>query len=201
MLAAPALDPQPGEIVADVGAAPGGKTTHLAERMRDEGTVLAIEPHAGRLALIAENSRRLGLTSIRPVASSGFDAVGQPVERALVDAPCSGLGTLYRKADLRWRATPQDADALVDLQSKLLAAVAEAVRPGGAIVYATCTTRAAENQGVASRFLAAHPEFQAGDLRHALPPGWHADAAGGMIQLLPHCHGTEGFFLARFNRR
>ena len=200
MLAAPALDPQPGEIVADVGAAPGGKTTHLAELMHDKGKVLAVEPHEGRLGMVVDNARRLGLKCIKPLARSVEEALDVKVDRALVDAPCSGLGTLYRKADTRWRMTPQEADALPALQLRMLEAIAPAIKPGGALLYSTCTTLQAENRAVALRFLEGHPEFLPGDLRHALPSEWHADAVGGMIQILPQRHGTEGFFLARFDR-
>lgn len=201
MLAATALDPQPGETVADVGAAPGGKTTHVAELMRDKGRVIAIEPHEGRLALVKENAERLGLSCIRLEARSAEEPLGIKVDRALVDAPCSGLGTLYRKADTRWRMTPAEADALPAMQSRMLDAVAKAIKPGGALLYSTCTTLRSENRDVAERFLATHPDFTAGDLTPALPEKWHGDAAGGMIQILPHRHGTEGFFLARFDRR
>jgi len=197
MLAASALDPQPGETIADIGAAPGGKATHLAERMRDTGRVLAVEPHAGRLALVVENARRLGISCIEPVQRSGEEPPGSPVDRALVDAPCSGLGTLYRKADLRWRMTPEEAAKLPELQLGLLEAAAVAVKPGGALLYATCTISRAENEGVAESFLARHPEFSPGVFGAG---EWRDGARAGMIQLLPHRHGTEGFFLARFDR-
>jgi 16S rRNA (cytosine967-C5)-methyltransferase len=201
MLAAIALDPRPGETIADIGAAPGGKTTHLAERMGNRGTVLAVESHAGRLKLVEDNAKRLGLTCIRPLERSGEEPLGTSVDRALVDAPCSGLGTLYRKADLRWRMTPAEQAELPALQARLLEAAASAVEPGGALLYATCTTLGSENRDVAAGFVAKHPEFAFGVLREALPEQWRAESDGGMIQLLPHRHGTEGFFLARFDRR
>jgi len=201
MLAAIALDPRPGETIADIGAAPGGKTTHLAERMANRGTVLAVEPHAGRLKLVEDNARRLGLTCIRTLQRSGEEPIELAADRALVDAPCSGLGTLYRKADLRWRMTAAEQAGLPALQARLLAAAASAVKPGGALLYATCTTLPSENRDVATAFLAQHPDFGFGVLRDALPEQWRAESAGGMMQLLPHRHGTEGFFLARFERR
>ncbi len=197
MLAATALDPQPGETIADIGAAPGGKTTHLAERMRNSGRILAIEPHAGRLALVVENARRLGITCITPLERSAEEPLGEVVDRALVDAPCSGLGTLYRKADLRWRMTAAEADKLPELQLRLLETAGRAVKAGGALLYATCTTLRAENRDVAEAFLARNPGFKRGDLVAA---GWREEARGGMMQFLPHRHGTEGFFLARFDK-
>ena len=200
MLAAAALDPRPGETIADVGAAPGGKSTHIAERMRDEGTVLAIEPHEGRLALVIQNAERLGLTCIRPVPRRAEEGVGTLVDRALVDAPCSGLGTLYRKADARWHVTPQEIRDLAALQGSILDAVAPSVKPGGVLVYSTCTIGREENEDVVAAFLGRHPEFRPGDLRFALPAEWRGEADDGMIQLLPHRHGTEGFFIARLDR-
>lgn len=200
MLAARAVDPRPGQIVADIGAAPGGKATHLAELMGDQGKILALDPHPGRLALVEANSRRLGLTSIVPVLQDARQPLGTPVDRALVDAPCSGLGTLYRKADLRWRARPEEVAELARLQREILEAVAPAIAPGGALVYATCTIGRQENEDVVRGFLSGHPEFELADLSSALPGSWAEQARAGMIQLLPHRHGTEGFFIARLAR-
>lgn len=201
MLTSRIVDPRPGETVADIGAAPGGKTTHMAALMRDEGRILAVDPHEGRLALVAENAERLGEHIIHLCPQEGTVPLETPVDRALVDAPCSGLGVLYRKSDLRWRLTPAEADALPAEQEAMLAAVARAVKPGGVLVYATCTILPAENERVVERFLASHPEFAPGDLAPYLPEAWQQDAKDGMIQLMPHRHGVEGFFIARLERR
>lgn len=203
MLVSRVVDPQPGETVADIGAAPGGKTTHLAALMNDQGRVLAVDPHAGRLGLLAENAKRLGVTMVETRTQDGTEPLGEGVDRSLVDAPCSGFGVMYRKADLRWRATPAEVDALPALQRRILDAAAADVKPGGVLVYATCTVNRAENQDVVRGFLAAHPEFAPSDLRAWLPEAWRADAedGGGMIQLVPHRHGVEGFFLARLERQ
>lgn len=200
MLTSRVVDPAPGMVVADVGAAPGGKSTHLAALMEDRGQVLAIDPHEGRLNLVAENARRLGLTSITLCAQDGTEPLTTPVDAALVDAPCSGLGVLYRKADLRWHQTPERVAELPTEQLALLAATAAAVRPGGVLVYATCTLNPAENQDVVARFLAAHPDFHPGTLAPYLPEAWRADEDRGMIQLMPPRHGVEGFFIARLER-
>ncbi len=211
MLAARAVSPGPGQLIADVGSAPGGKATHLAELMGDRGRVLAIEPNAARLALIADNARRLGLESVEPILgdgrrlletllASGRKGEDALVDAALVDAPCSGLGTLYRKADLRWRARADEIPHLARLQRELLDAAARAIRPGGALVYATCTISRLENAEVVREFLADHPDFAPGDLASRLPEAWRPEAREGMIQLLPHRHGTEGFFIARMER-
>lgn len=201
MLTSRIVDPRPGETVADVGAAPGGKTTHMAALMQDQGRILAIDPHPGRLALVAENAERLGVHIVTLCEQEGTVPLELPVERALVDAPCSGLGVLYRKSDLRWRLTPEEADALPQEQEAILAVAARAVQPGGVLVYATCTILPAENEGVVERFLAAHPGFAPGDLAPYLPEAWQADARAGTIQLMPHRHGVEGFFIARLERR
>lgn len=201
MLTSRIVDPRPGETVADIGAAPGGKTTHMAALMQDQGRILAIDPHEGRLALVAENAERLGEHIVTLRAQEGTVPLECPVDRALVDAPCSGLGVLYRKSDLRWRLQPAEADALPAEQEAILAATAQAVKPGGVLVYATCTVLPAENERVVERFLASHPDFSPGDLTPYLPAEWQADAREGMIQLMPHRHGVEGFFIARLERR
>lgn len=201
MLTSRIVDPRPGETVADIGAAPGGKTTHMAALMQDQGRILAIDPHEGRLALVAENAERLGEHIVTLCPQEGTVPLESPVDRALVDAPCSGLGVLYRKSDLRWRLQPEEADALPSEQEAILAAVAQAVKPGGVLVYATCTILPAENERVVERFLAAHPDFGPGDLAPYLPEAWRQDAKDGMIQLMPHRHGVEGFFIARLERR
>ncbi|HEY9854790.1 MAG TPA: 16S rRNA (cytosine(967)-C(5))-methyltransferase RsmB, partial [Stenomitos sp.] len=201
MLTSRIVDPRPGETVADIGAAPGGKTTHMAALMQDQGRILAIDPHAGRLALVAENAERLGEHIVTLCPQEGTVPLESPVDRALVDAPCSGLGVLYRKSDLRWRLKPEEADALPTEQEAILAVAAQAVKPGGVLVYATCTILPAENERVVERFLASHPDFAPGDLAPHLPESWRADARDGMIQLMPHRHGVEGFFIARLERR
>lgn len=201
MLTSRIVDPRPGETVADVGAAPGGKTTHMAALMQDQGRILAIDPHAGRLALVAENAERLGEHIVTLCEQEGTVPLGSPVDRALVDAPCSGLGVLYRRSDLRWRLTPAEADALPTEQAAILAVASEAVKPGGVLVYATCTILPEENERVVEHFLASHPDFTPGELAPYLPESWQADATAGMIQLMPHRHGVEGFFIARLERR
>ncbi|MBO9540664.1 16S rRNA (cytosine(967)-C(5))-methyltransferase RsmB [bacterium] len=200
MLASRVVDPQPGETVLDIGAAPGGKTTHLAALMRDEGRVIAVDPHEGRLELVAENAARLGehiVTLRHQDGTAPFDVVA---DRILVDAPCSGFGVLYRKSDLRWHQTPEQVDALPAEQLAILASVAKALKPGGVMVYATCTINPAENEAVVRDFLAAHPDFKPGDIRPYLPEAWREEAPNGMIQLLPSKHGVEGFFIARMER-
>lgn len=202
MLVSRCLAPQPGETVIDVGAAPGGKTTHLAQLMDNQGEIYAVEARGGRLRLLEENCRRLGVTNVKAVERDALDLSGLPdADRILLDVPCSGLGVLPRKPDVRWRQTPEAISGLVVTQNALLDSAAPHVKPGGVMVYSTCTISPEENQGVIHAFLARHPEFQLGDLRPCLPADWHADLESpGMIQLLPHKHGVDGFFIAKLVR-
>jgi 16S rRNA (cytosine967-C5)-methyltransferase len=191
------LAPQPGETIADACAAPGGKTTHLAELMGDQGVIWSIDPTPSRLKKIAQNCQRLGLTSVQireGDSRSQPDLVGM-VDRVLLDAPCSGLGTLHRRADARWRKTPENVLELSQLQQELLASCATWVKPGGVLVYATCTVHPAENEEVILPFLAAHPEWSiappAGDIlaNLASPEGW--------IKTWLHQHQMDGFFMVK----
>lgn len=205
MLVALVLDPQPGEKVLDACAAPGTKTTHLAEFMGDRGEILALDADEARLVRVAENVRRLRLASVRwrqGDARQAGSLVGAGwADRVLVDAPCTGLGTLARRPDLRWRRRPGDVAALAALQREILAGAAEAVRPGGVLVYSTCTTEPEENQEVVRSFLAEHPEFRTEPVTPWLPPALRpAVDAEGWVQLWPHRHGVDGFFIARMRR-
>jgi 16S rRNA (cytosine967-C5)-methyltransferase len=184
---APLLDPQPGEQLLDACAAPGGKSTQIAELIGDQGQVWAVDRSARRLQRLERNATRLGLTCIRTLAADAAelaslrpDWCGQ-FHRVLVDAPCSGLGTLARHADARWRLEPADIAELVALQRRLLEGVAPLLQPGGVLVYATCTVHPAENGTLIDGFLAAHPTWSQ-EQRHQWWPG---EGQG------------DGFFLAR----
>ncbi|HEY8394051.1 MAG TPA: 16S rRNA (cytosine(967)-C(5))-methyltransferase RsmB [Thermaerobacter sp.] len=207
MLAVHVLDPQPGETVIDVAAAPGGKSTHIAERMGDRGRVVACDIDAGRLEKVEENARRLGLRSVELLVLDGRrlpDRFAGAADRVLADVPCTGLGVIARRPDLRWRKSPDDIAALAVLQRELLAAAAACLKPGGVLVYSTCTTEPEENQDVVTAFLReAGGEFTTEDLRPWLPPALRDEpgADEGWIQLWPHRHGVDGFFIARIRRR
>ncbi|MBE9100750.1 16S rRNA (cytosine(967)-C(5))-methyltransferase [Vacuolonema iberomarrocanum] len=189
------MAPQPGDLVIDGCAAPGGKATHLAELMGDRGTVWACDRNAKRLRKVEENAQRLQLQSIRTLATDSRQLaqfVGQ-ADRVLLDVPCSGLGTLHRHADARWRQTPASIEELSALQSELLAQGATWVKPGGRLVYATCTLHPRENEAIIQPFLKNQPDWciEKPDAAWAFPflnpAGW--------LQVLPHHHQMDGFFM------
>ncbi|MEB3327921.1 MAG: 16S rRNA (cytosine(967)-C(5))-methyltransferase RsmB [Candidatus Sericytochromatia bacterium] len=203
MLVAHVVAPVRGECILDLGAAPGGKTTHLAALMAGQGQVWAVDRSAARLQLLEANQARLGLTGIHPHVGDATVLQGLPVaDRILLDAPCSGLGVLPRKPDLRWRQTPAGIAELAVLQGQLLDASATRLKPGGRLVYSTCTMSRVENQEVIKAFLARHPAFEPVDFRDFLPEAWRGDteAGGSMLQLRPDRHGVDGFFIAAVQR-
>jgi 16S rRNA (cytosine967-C5)-methyltransferase len=184
----------------DVAAGAGGKATHLAEWVDDTGSLLATDTSAERLQVLVKEARRLELRSIRVLAVDARRAPVEPgsVDYALLDAPCSGTGALRRQADARWRKSPEQLPELARLQRELLEAAARAVKGGGILLYCTCSLEPEENEEVVTAFLADHPDWQlepAGEKHPSLP----ADArdAAGCVRLLPHRHGTDGFFAAR----
>jgi 16S rRNA (cytosine967-C5)-methyltransferase len=171
MLVARALAPRPGERVLDLCAAPGGKSTHLAALMEGRGEVVAVERNRRRAAALAHTARRLKATNVQvEVADAAVArADGARFDRVLVDPPCSGLGTLQARADLRWRATPEGTAQMARLQAEILAAAALTLRPGGVLVYSTCTISPTENECLIAAFLESHPEFSLDDLAAELP--------------------------------
>lgn len=204
MLVAPALDPQPGWTVLDMAAAPGGKSTHLAELMQNQGRVIAVDIHPHKIDLIDENARRLGATVVEGLCADAREVGAVMPGRAdavLCDVPCSGLGTLARRPDARWRKQPGEFAELVPIQRAILESAAVALKAGGVLVYSTCTIHPAENQEMVAAFLADHPDFAVDDLGPRLPGSLPPESyAGGFLQLLPHIHGTDGFFIARLKK-
>ena len=195
------LDPQAGEIVIDACAAPGGKTTHIAELMGDTGTIWACDRTASRLRKLQQNIKRLQLKSIRVQVgdSRQLESFIDKCDRLLLDVPCSGLGTLNRHADARWRQTPESIQELSLLQSELISQAALFVKPGGVIVYATCTLHPQENEGIIETFLAQNPNWQIEQPVTDSPCFTFAKSAG-WIKVLPYQDSMDGFFMVRLRK-
>lgn len=194
------LNPQPDEVVIDACAAPGGKTTHIAELMGDKGTVWACDRTASRLRRLKENAERLQLQSIRIwVGDSRNSQFKNSAERVLLDVPCSGLGTLHRHADARWRQTPETVRELSVLQEELLAQTANWAKPGGVLVYSTCTLHPLENERVIQAFLAAHPSWRIEPPEPDSPTFAFATSEGS-VKVWPHQQQMDGFFMVRLRQ-
>ncbi|MCX7748113.1 MAG: 16S rRNA (cytosine(967)-C(5))-methyltransferase RsmB [Clostridia bacterium] len=205
MLVARALDPQKDELVMDVCSAPGGKATHIAELMDNKGTVIARDIHPHKIELIKEAARRLGLQIIR---AEVFDAQSvdpdyiKKADRVLVDAPCTGLGIIRRKPDIKWARDIEDKKEITKLQLKILSSASEYVKPGGVLVYSTCTIESEENEEIVEAFLKTKGEFELCDMEDVLPiPLKKNNQPRGMVQLYPHIDGMDGFFIAKMKRR
>ena len=169
LLAVTELDPQPGETILDFCAAPGGKTTLIAQRMENRGRIVAHEPAPERLDLVKENCARLGVTCVEAAAQLDPATCGLRFDRILVDAPCSNTGVLRRRLDLRWRIRPEEIIRLRAAQLGILERVAPFLKPGGTLVYSTCSLEPEENGEVVKSFLASHPEFRLINERTLLP--------------------------------
>lgn len=193
------LGPKPGERVLDLCAAPGGKTTHLAELMGDKGEVLAVDVNPSRIKTIEANAQRLGITIIRtlrhdatrPLPERGFD-------KALADVPCSGLGVLRRNPDIKWRLTPREVQRLSAIQRRILENALRVLKPGGLLLYSTCTLTQEENWGVVREALGGKAELI--ELRGVVPLRDDFFDEKGYFLSLPSRHGTDGFFCALLRR-
>ena len=205
-LVAHLLDPRPSERVLDACAAPGGKTCHIAELMEDRGRVDALDLHPGKVRAIRELTARLRLDSVQPREADATRPL-QPLpeagyDRVLVDAPCSNSGTLRRHPERRWRLEPDAVSVLVDLQSTLLANLAEVVRPGGTLVFSVCSVLREEAEDVTERFLSDHPDY-------TIEPPVDRDGLSwqpfltqeGAVRTWPHRHEMDGFYAVRYRRR
>ncbi len=205
------LAPQPGETIVDACAAPGGKATHAAELMGDgasgpsgrPGVVWACDRSAKRLERLQDNQARLGLTSLQIKVADARELSFEAVDRVLIDAPCSGLGTLHRHADARWRQTPETVAGLAQLQQALLSRAAAWVKPGGVMVYATCTLHPMENEQVVQQFLERQEDWaldpiELQGVEDDLQSQWRSPE--GWLKLWPHREQMDGFFVARLRR-
>lgn len=200
------LAPKRGEMVVDFCAGAGGKTLLLGALMRSTGRLYAFDVSEKRLAKLKPRLARSGLSNVHPVAiahenDTHVKRLAGKCDRVLVDAPCSGLGTLRRNPDLKWRQTPESVAELIVKQGNILAAAAKLLKPGGRLVYATCSLLPEENEQIVDAFLAAHPQFArrpAGEVLAAR--GIALELAGPDLHLAPHTHGTDGFYAAVLER-
>jgi 16S rRNA (cytosine967-C5)-methyltransferase len=207
-LLAELVEPRRGEMVVDFCAGAGGKTLALGALMRSSGRLYAFDVSDSRLAKLKPRLARSGLSNVSPVRIDSENDVrvkrlAGKIDRVLVDAPCSGLGTLRRNPELKWRQTATDVAELAAKQAAILAGAARMVKPGGRLVYATCSLLREENAAVAEGFLAAHGEFAMLDAREILARREITLEAGNgpALELLPHLHGTDGFYAVALERR
>jgi 16S rRNA (cytosine967-C5)-methyltransferase len=199
------LAPRRGEMVVDFCAGAGGKTLALGAMMRSTGRLYALDVSDKRLAKLKPRAARAGLSNVHPIRIAGENDIrvkrlAGKADRVLVDAPCSGLGTLRRNPDLKWRQSPQSVAELSLKQAAILAAAAKLVRPGGRLVYATCSILAEENEAIVDAFLAAHPGFRRLSARELLSAQGIAVDCGEDMCLAPQLHGTDGFYAAVLER-
>ncbi len=198
MLVAKVLDAKPDEFIIDMCSAPGGKATHIAQLMQNKGKIVAGDVHEHKIKLIQENAARLGITIIDAQlqdATQFNETWEAKADRVLVDAPCSGLGVLRRRAEARWRKEKTDLKIFPPLQLKILNNAARYVKKGGTLVYSTCTIEQAENHYLVQEFLAAHPDWSVEAFAHPL-----TGEAVEELQLLPHIDGVDGFYICKLRR-
>lgn len=201
MLAADILAPIEGETVFDLCSAPGGKSTHIAEIMGNKGNVMAFDIYPHKLKLIRENAQRLGINIIKTelqdatVYNKIYDSCA---DRIIVDAPCTGLGLIAKKPEIRWRVQSEDILGLKEVQLNILENAARYLKEGGTLVYSTCTITREENEDVINSFLKKHTEFKGADITGDLPEGIKTPTSQmGYVKLFSHIHGTDGFFIAK----
>jgi 16S rRNA (cytosine967-C5)-methyltransferase len=198
-LAATLLNVQPGDRVLDLCAAPGGKTTFFGEVMKNQGTIVAVDKYQTRLNLVKGSCERLGLTNVQFVAADATDFQTELADKILIDAPCSGLGVLSKKPDIKIKREMRDINEVVKIQEHLLNNAATLLKQGGALVYSTCTIEPEENFNVVKKFLETHPEFE---IDHAAKySNEKIVTADGFIETFPHRNGIDGSFAIRLIRQ
>ncbi len=193
------LAPVAGEYLIDLCAAPGGKTIVLAAAVGREGKIAAVDLAPKRLQKLRDNLRRVGMGNVLLIAADGRSVELEAADGVLLDAPCSGLGVMARRADLRWQRRPEDFEKLISLQKELLEQAARLVRPGGRIVYSTCSIDREENEGVIAEFLRRHGRYVLEPATGRIDPAFVTKE--GFVRAFPHLHEVDGIFAARLKRR
>jgi 16S rRNA (cytosine967-C5)-methyltransferase len=195
------VDPKPGERILDACAAPGGKTTHMAQTMENRGEIYALDLSKGKLDLIEGICQRLGIKIVKTIKGNAATSLpisqGLVFDRILADVPCSGFGTLRKNPDLKWRRGEKDSKRLIELQFSILDNLSAYVKEGGLLVYSTCTVFHEENEDVVERFLNEHPEFQLDRMEKVLPEKFHLFFRNGYFKTFPPQNEMDGFFAAR----
>jgi len=206
MLVGLTLQPLPGEFLVDLCAAPGGKSTHLAELMGDQGLIRSVDDHQHKIKLIQENTARLHLNCIQPAMGDARNFKLETdvlADGVLVDAPCSGTGVLRRRVDARYRKKPKDIEILVTLQREILNNAAGLVKPGGRLVYSTCSLEREEDEAQVEWFRVSHPEFEIENYQNYLPLSIKKQLVtptSPWAKIFPVSEGGDGFFICRFRR-
>ncbi|HJV52488.1 MAG TPA: RsmB/NOP family class I SAM-dependent RNA methyltransferase [Noviherbaspirillum sp.] len=205
-LLAQIVAPRRGEMVVDFCAGAGGKTLALGASMRNTGRLYAFDVSEKRLSKLKPRLARSGLSNVHPVViahenDAKVKRLAGKIDRVLVDAPCSGLGTLRRNPDMKWRQSPESVVELNGKQTSILASAARLVKPGGRLVYATCSLLDEENEAIAVQFIASHPDFALVPMREVLQEQKIPLEMQDYLKLSPQVHGTDGFFAAVFERR
>ncbi len=206
MLVAHALGIEEEEVILDACAAPGGKSSHIAEKLGNSGKVISLDLHEHKVKLISQNAERLGLENIEAQKMDSREAAQrfehESIDRVLLDAPCSGLGVMRRKPDMKYTKKEQDLSQLKSIQLSLLESVAPLLKDGGTLVYSTCTVDREENQEVIEIFLREHPEFS-GDqtLAERMPEAIRPLINGFDVQILPQDFGSDGFYIACLRKK
>ncbi|MFQ5452885.1 MAG: 16S rRNA (cytosine(967)-C(5))-methyltransferase RsmB, partial [Candidatus Zixiibacteriota bacterium] len=198
-LAVRLLNPRHNNNVIDLTAAPGGKATYMAIRMRNKGRVTAIDKSHRRLELLVHNAKRLGIKIISPVVSDMFDFKGGPYDRVMLDPPCTGWGTASKHSDLRWIKTEEDVKRLTRIQTGMLGRAARLVKPGGVLVYSTCSIIRAENDQIVEEFLVRHKDFEIDSAKEFFPE--ELISSRGFVKSYPSLDSIEGAFCARLKRK
>lgn len=205
MLIGHVLDPKPGELIIDVCSAPGGKTTHVAELMNNKGVIIARDIYKHKLDLISQSCSRLGIDIVKTELYNAKDldeTLVNKVDRVMLDVPCSGFGVLRRKPDLRWKKSSDNFEELSKLQLQILETASKYVKPQGVLVYSTCTINKSENIDVVHKFLESNDDYYLEDLTAFLPEKLDSQTKSkGYVEIFPHIHGIDGFFIARLRRR
>jgi len=198
-LASKLASPKEGMTILDLCAAPGGKSFYLAEMMKDKGRVIAVDQYKSKLNFIEDGKQRLGLNSIETMLADATKIeLDEKIDMIFADVPCSGLGTLAKKPDIKWKREREDITVLSDLQKRIMDSAARLLKPGGVLVYSTCTIEPEENVDNVKWFLEKYPEFEVDPAENYLP---EEICIGGFMEIYPHIHYMDGAFAARLIKK